>query len=91
MLSLREVVDLCECECGFGMLTLLSGSLLVGVPCAGAVRDGIEQCGGPPPACRLCVGFLVLALRDAIYFRRSQGCRRGKLLSCVSVSVGSEG
>ena len=49
-LSLREVVELCACACGFGMLTLLSGWRLVGVPCAGAVRDGIEQRGGPPPA-----------------------------------------
>ena len=75
MLSLREVVELCECECGFGMLTLLSESRLVGLPCAGAVRDGIEQLGGAPPACRLCAEFPDPALRDAIYFLRSQGCR----------------
>jgi len=30
-------------ERGFGMLTLLYGRQLVGIHCAGAVRDGIEQ------------------------------------------------
>ena len=75
MLPMGEVVELCGCECGFGMVTLLSGWRLVGVPCAGAVRDGIEQRGGTPPACRPYAEFTDLALRDAIYFRLSQGGR----------------
>ena len=73
--SLKEVVELCECDCGLVMLTLLSGWRLVGVPCAGAVLDGIEQRGGPPSTCRLYAESPDLALRDAIYFRRSQSCR----------------
>ena len=55
------------------MLTLLYVRRRVGIPCAGAVRDGIEQYGDPPPARRLCADFPDLALDSAIYFPRARG------------------
>ena len=59
------------------MLTLLHDRHHVGIRCALAVRDGIEQYGGPSPARRLCASFPDIALGSAIYFLRPRGWQQG--------------